>query len=292
MNEVLEEIPRVRKELGYPPLVTPTSQIVGTQAVLNVVTGQRYQTITNEVKHYLQGRYGKAPGSVSPQVRHMAIGNEDVIDVRPADLLKPELDNLRQEVGDVAQSEEDVLIYAMFPDIGLDFLRQRAAGTLEPEALEPPVSENSTHTAAATDFNITFHGETYNIKITGTGHHSQDKRPYFVRIDGQPEEIVVEPLEEIELDSEGHATSRAHAAHTEKRPRATAPGHVTTSMPGTIVDVLVSVGDKVKAGDAVIITEAMKMETELQAPIAGEIKAIYVTKGDSVTPDETLIEIS
>ncbi len=292
MNEVLEEIPRVRKELGYPPLVTPTSQIVGTQAVLNVVTGERYKTITNEVKHYLQGRYGRAPGDVSPQVQHMAIGNEDVIDVRPADLLKPELDALRQEVGDLAENEEDVLTYAMFPDIGLEFLRQRAEGSLQPEELEPLPSDQAGAATAATEFDVTFHGETYNIKVTGTGHHLHAKRPYFIRIDGQPEEIFVEPIEEINLDAEGLAIGGAHAASKQGRPRATAPGDVTTSMPGTIVDVLVSVGDTVKAGDAVIITEAMKMETEIQAPIAGEVKAVYISKGDAVTPDETLIEIA
>ncbi|NNF95337.1 MAG: pyruvate/oxaloacetate carboxyltransferase, partial [Halobacteria archaeon] len=132
MNEVLEEIPRVRKELGYPPLVTPTSQIVGTQAVLNVLTDERYKTITNEVKLYMQGRYGKALGEVSPQVRHMAIGNEEVIDCRPADLIPDEMDKLRQEISDLAKSEEDTLTYAMFPDLGREYLDQRQAGTLVP----------------------------------------------------------------------------------------------------------------------------------------------------------------
>ncbi|HEB58323.1 MAG TPA: oxaloacetate decarboxylase subunit alpha, partial [Gammaproteobacteria bacterium] len=179
MNQVLAEIPQVRKELGYPPLVTPTSQIVGTQAVLNVITGERYKTITNEVKLYLQGRYGRTPDKVSPQVRHMAIGNEDVIECRPADLLEPEMERLRFEIGDLALSDEDVLTYAMFPDVGLEFLRQRKEGTLEPEPLEPPPSEAPTPQTAASEFNVTFHGETYNIKVTGTGHHQQDQCPYF-----------------------------------------------------------------------------------------------------------------
>ena len=120
-HDVLEEIPLVRKELGYPPLVTPTSQIVGTQAVLNVLGGERYKTITNEVKLYLQGKYGKAPGKISPQVQHMAIGNEDVIDCRPADLLPNEMDKLRKDIGTLAHNEDDVLTYAMFPDIGRTF---------------------------------------------------------------------------------------------------------------------------------------------------------------------------
>src|SRR5690554_3186817 len=120
INEVFDEIPRVRADLGYPPLVTPTSQIVGTQAVFNVLAGERYKTITNEVKLYLQGRYGQAPGTINPEVQVRAIGDEEVIDVRPADLLKPEMDRLRGEIGNLAKSEEDVLTYAMFPDIGQD----------------------------------------------------------------------------------------------------------------------------------------------------------------------------
>ncbi len=140
MNAVLEEIPRVRKDLGYPPLVTPTSQIVGTQAVLNVLTDKRYQTITNEVKLYLQGRYGRAPAPVNPTLQQQAIGNEDLIDCRPADLLKPELERLIHDIGELATSEEDALTYAMFPEIGRGFLEHRAAGTLHPEPLDPPPS--------------------------------------------------------------------------------------------------------------------------------------------------------
>src|SRR5690606_1692213 len=135
IQDVFAEIPRVRADLGYPPLVTPTSQIVGTQAVFNVLAGERYKTITNEVKLYLQGRYGQAPGTINPEVQVRAIGDEEVIDVRPADLLQPEMDRLRGEIGNLAKSEEDVLTYAMFPDIGRKFLEERAAGTLQPEVL-------------------------------------------------------------------------------------------------------------------------------------------------------------
>lgn len=291
MNEVLDEIPRVRKELGYPPLVTPTSQIVGTQAVLNVLTDERYKTITNEVKLYLQGKYGKAPGQISPQVQHMAIGNEDVIDCRPADLLPDEMDKLRKEIGAMAKSEEDVLTYAMFPDIGREFLELRETGTLIPEPLEPANSDNNGGRKAATEFNISMHGETYHIQITGKGYTTHDKRPYYLSIDGVPEEILVEPLEEISLGTEGEEGQRRAPAQSGKRPRATGPGDVTTSMPGTIVDILVAVGDQVNAGDPVLITEAMKMETEVQAPVTGVITAIHVKKGESVTPDESLVEI-
>lgn len=286
MNEVLEEIPRVRKELGYPPLVTPTSQIVGTQAVMNVLTGERYKNITNEVKFYLQGRYGKAPGEVSPQVQHMAIGNEDVIDCRPADLIPNELDKLAKEISELSLSDEDTLTYAMFPDIGRDFLQQRQDGTLVPEALEPIGSE-STNGHAATEFNVTMHGETFHIKLTGTGYKHQDKRPYYLQVDGVPEEIILEPLDEVHMGEAGDSKQQSAGG----RPRAHKPGHVTASMPGTVVDVLVNIDDEVKAGAPVLVTEAMKMETEIQAPIDGKIIAIYVNKGDSVTPDEALIEI-
>jgi len=285
MSEVLAEIPRVREDLGYPPLVTPTSQIVGTQAVLNVITGERYKTITNEVKHYLQGRYGRPPGRVNPMVRQMAIGNEEVIECRPADLLPPELDRLRAEIGDLARSEEDVLTYAMFPDIGREFLEQRAAGTLVPEPLEPPSSDEE-RTPRATEFNVTLHGETYHIKVTGAGHRTDHRRPLFLTVDGIPEEVMVETLDASSEEERGRENQSESG-----RPRATAPGDVTTSMPGTIVEVLVHEGDRVEAGDPVLITEAMKMETEIQAPISGTIERINVNKGDNVNPDEALIVI-
>ena len=288
MNDVLAEIPRVRKDLGYPPLVTPTSQIVGTQAVLNVLTGARYKNITNEVKLYLQGRYGRAPGAVNPMLRQQAIGNEDVIDVRPADLIADEMDDLRTEIGELAQTEEDVLTYAMFPEIGRDYLQQRADNKLVPEPLEPITASGEGEQARLTEFNVTLHGETYHIRLTGTGHRHQDKRPFYLSVDGVPEEILLESLQEIE----GMPAQAGPVGRGSKRPRATEPGHVTTSMPGTIVEVLVKEGDQVRAGDPVLVTEAMKMETEIQAPIGGTVGAVYVAKGDTVNPDETLIEIN
>ena len=284
MDEVLAEIPRVRKDLGYPPLVTPTSQIVGTQAFFNVLAGERYKTITNEVKLYLQGGYGKAPGTIDAKLQRQAIGGEELIEVRPADLIKPELDKLRREIGALAKSEEDVLTYAMFPDIGRKFLEERDAGTLVPETLLP-IPDGSTATAAGgqgvpTEFVIDVHGETYRVDITGVGVKGEGKRHFFLSIDGMPEEVVFEPLNNFVGGGSGG-----------QRKQASAPGDVSTSMPGNIVDVLVKEGDAVKAGQAVLITEAMKMETEIQAPIAGTVKAVHVTKGDRVTPGDLLIEI-
>ncbi|MND60546.1 2-oxoglutarate carboxylase large subunit [compost metagenome] len=284
MNEVLEEIPRVRADLGFPPLVTPTSQIVGTQAFFNVLAGERYKTITNEVKLYLQGRYGKAAGEINEQLRRQAIGNEEVIDVRPADLLKPELDKLRADIGSLAKSEEDVLTFAMFPDIGRKFLEERAAGALKPEELLPIPTGNGVAAAGGegvpTEFVVDVHGESYRVDITGVGVKTDGKRHFYLSIDGMPEEVVFEPLNEFVAGSGS------------KRKAASSPGDVSTTMPGNIVDVLVKEGDQVKAGQAVLITEAMKMETEVQAPIAGTVKAIHVAKGDRVNPSEVLIEIA
>lgn len=283
INEVFAEIPRVREDLGFPPLVTPTSQIVGTQAVFNVLAGERYKTITNEVKLYLQGRYGLAPGKVNEQLRKQAIGSEEVIEVRPADLIKPEMAKLREEIGSLAKSEEDVLTYAMFPDIGRKFLEERAAGTLTPEVLLPIPEAGGVAPVGGegvpTEFVVDVHGESYRVDITGVGVKSDGKRHFYLSIDGMPEEVVFEPLNDFVAGASG------------KRKQASAPGDVSTSMPGNIVDVLVKVGDAVKAGQAVLISEAMKMETEVQAPIAGTVKAVHVAKGDRVNPGDVLIEI-
>ncbi len=298
MDEVLTEIPRVRADLGYPPLVTPTSQIVGSQAVLNVLSGGRYKTITNEVKLYLQGRYGKAPGTVSEEVRRQAIGEQPVITCRPADLIPDELDRLRGEIEGVAKSEEDVLTYAMFPDLGRTFLQERNAGTLSPELLLPVSAREASTQAprfAADEFRITLHGDTYHIRLTGSGRGSQSQRPYYVSVDGVSEEVFVEALNEVEISPDtgagGSAPRTTGKTAGGSRPRPTHSGHVTTAMPGNIVDVLVVTGQKVQAGDPVLVIEAMKMENEIQASISGTIINLFVGKGDPVTPDQALLEI-
>ncbi len=284
IDEVFAEIPRVREDLGFPPLVTPTSQIVGTQAVFNVLAGERYKSITNEVKLYLQGRYGKAQGTINAKLQRQAIGGEEIVEVRPADLIPPELDRLRKEIGELAKSEEDVLTYAMFPDIGRKFLEEREAGTLTPEVLLPIPNGNSGAAVGGegvpTEFVIDVHGESYRIDITGVGVKGESKRHFFLSIDGMPEEVVFEPLNNFIGGASGG-----------QRKQASAPGDVSTSMPGNIVDVLVKEGDTVKAGQPLLVSEAMKMETEIQAPIAGTVKAVHVAKGDRVNPGEVLIEI-
>ncbi|QBQ55611.1 sodium-extruding oxaloacetate decarboxylase subunit alpha [Nitrosococcus wardiae] len=287
MNEVLAEIPRVRRDLGYPPLVTPTSQIVGTQAVLNVLTGERYKNITNEVKLYLEGRYGQPPGSINGSVRQLAIGNTPVIEGRPADLLPEEMERFKQEIGDLAQSEEDVLTYAMFPEIGRTFLQERAAGTLQPEPLNPP-PEHGQKGGVPIEFNITRHGETYNVRVSGSGLHPDGQRLFHVYVDGLQEELLLETLSEAPTPQD---EATVPGKKTGSRPKATAPGHVTTSMPGTIVEVLVETGQQVAAKEPVLVVEAMKMETEIVAPIGGKVTTLHVAKGDYVTPEERLLEI-
>ena len=288
IGEVYKEIPLVRKDLGYPPLVTPTSQIVGAQAVLNVLTGKRYETITNEVKRYLQGGYGKAPATVDSDLKKQAIGKEDVIDCRPADLLKPEFENLRQEIGALALNDEDVLSFAMFPEVGKQFLEQRLHGALVPEPLEleAKLSDNST---AATEFNVALHGESYHVKVTGAGPKNQTLRHFYFMVDGVPEEIVVETLDEMVL--EGGIQGAVKNKISSKRAKPRGKGDVVVSMPCNVIDVLVKVGQEVIEGQALLITEAMKMETEITAQINGTVKAIHIVKGEPANPDEVLIEI-
>ncbi len=289
IGEVYKEIPLVRKDLGYPPLVTPTSQIVGTQAVLNVLTGKRYETITNEVKRYLQGGYGKAPAAVDSELQKRAIGAEEVIDCRPADLLKPEFNSLRQEIGALALNDEDVLSYAMFPEVGKLFLEQRSNNALVPEPLELESRAADAVKKAPTEFNVALHGESYHVKVTGAGPKNQTLRHFYFMVDGVPEDIVVETLDEIVLD--GGTQGAVKSTISSKRSKPSAEGDVVVSMPCNILDVLVKVGQQVTAGQAVLITEAMKMETEVTAPIAGIVKAVHVVKGEPANPDEVLIEI-
>ena len=289
INEVYEEIPLVRKDLGYPPLVTPTSQIVGTQAVINILTGKRYSTITNEVKRYLQGGYGKAPAPINANLQKNAIGDEEIIDCRPADLLKAELEHLRQEIGHLANNDEDVLSYAMFPEVGKQFLELRSTDHLVPEPLELAADAAGAAQKAPTEFNVALHGESYHIKITGTSPKKDMLRHFYFMVDGVPEEIVVETLDEIVLDGGTQGAVQSNIASKRRRP--TEEGDVVVGMPCNVLDVLVKIGQQVTAGQPVLVTEAMKMETEVTAPITGTVKAIHVVKGEPANPNEVLIEI-
>ena len=124
-DDVLREIPRVRKDMGYPPLVTPLSQMVGTQAVLNIISGKRYRIVAKEIKDYLRGRYGKYPSPVNEEIKKKIIGNESTITCRPADLLKPEFEDLKEKYKDIARSDEDVLSLALFESVATEFLKKK-----------------------------------------------------------------------------------------------------------------------------------------------------------------------
>lgn len=188
---------------------------------------------------------------------------------------------MRQDIGELAQSEDDVMIYAMFPDLGREFLKQRAEGTLQPEPLEPMRTDQAPRDVSkvATEFKLDVHGETYDVAITGVGNSGGSKRKLYISLDGMPEEVTFEPLNEYVAD------------RGSKRSKATEPGHVTAAMPGNIVEVLVNQGDKVEAGQPVLVTEAMKMETEILANVDGTVTEIHVSKGDRVTPGEILMMI-
>ncbi|MFQ5735966.1 MAG: sodium-extruding oxaloacetate decarboxylase subunit alpha [Thermodesulfobacteriota bacterium] len=293
MSDVLEEIPRVRKDMGYPPLVTPTSQVVGTQATLNVLMGERYRVITSETRNYFKGLYGTPPGTVDEAARKQAIGDEKPITRRPADLLEPELDKVMREIDGKAKSIEDVLSYALFPIISLEFFEQRDSGTLEPEPLEEqfeePVDGHMVPHLAPSEFNVTVHGETYKIKVSGAGHKEANKRPFFITVDNRLEEVMIESLTEVIPTTAGEIESSSTAQSF--RPKAKKEGDVTTPIPGKVTSIKVTVGAKVSEGDTLLTVEAMKMENEVHTPVKGTVKKILVKIGDAVNPDETLIEI-
>ncbi len=290
MDQVFDEIPRVRKDMGYPPLVTPSSQVVGTQATLNVLMGERYKVITSETRNYFNGLYGTPPGEVDKDAQKKAIGDGTPITCRPADLLEPELNKMTRELNGRVKSVEDILTYALFPMIALEFFEQREAGTLEPEPLEEPEAEErmAPHLAPS-EFNVTVHGETYHIKVAGAGHKEEGKRPFFMKIDGRLEEVMIESLTEVIPSTAGEI--EGDSITQSFRPKAKKEGDVTTAVPGKVTSIKVNVGDTVKEGDTVLTIEAMKMENELHSPLSGTIKAILVKIGDSVNPDETLIEV-
>ncbi|OMH41130.1 sodium-extruding oxaloacetate decarboxylase subunit alpha [Desulfurobacterium indicum] len=298
LEEVLKEIPRVREDLGYPPLVTPTSQIVGTQAVLNVLAGERYKMITQETKNYVKGLYGKPPAPIKEEIIKKILGDEQPITCRPADLLEPELERRRKEIEGLARSEEDVLSYCLFPQVAKEFFEWREkvekgeipaiseedlADTLEEEKLCP-------QPLAPTEFIINVHGESYHVKIAGVGHKTDGKKPYFIKIDGRLEEVVVEPLVEV-VPTAGEVEISGGLTSSSKRPKAIKEGDVTSPMPAKVVEIKVKEGDQVNEGDVVAIVEAMKMQNEVHAPISGTVKAIYVKPGDQINPDEVIMTI-
>ncbi|MFQ5992482.1 MAG: sodium-extruding oxaloacetate decarboxylase subunit alpha, partial [Nitrospiraceae bacterium] len=293
MRDVLDEIPRVRKDMGYPPLVTPSSQIVGTQATLNVLTGERYKVITTETKNYFRGLYGQPPGPLNREVATRAIGDDEPVKGRPADGLEPELEGVKKELADKTSSLEDYLSYALFPTAAREFFDQRERGELVPEPLAPapesgPAVAHELHLAPV-EFNLTLHGESYHVRVSGAGRKRGGRKPYYIRVNDKLEEVQLEPLQEVFAGVPEAPETGVGAAPA--RPKPSKPGDVASPMPGRVVKVLVSKGDSVQLGDPVLIIEAMKMESQVPAPIAGKVVALYVKPGDDIKTDETLVQL-
>ncbi len=291
IKDVLEEVPRVREDMGYPPLVTPSSQIVGTQATLNVVTGERYKVITSETKNYFLGLYGHPPGPVNQEIMARAIGDEKPVRGRPADHLDPELPAAEREVKGKGRSIEDTLSYALFPNVARQYLEERERGELKPEPLAPPTDKSPAvahelHLAPA-EFNLSLHGETYHVVVSGAGRKKDGRKPYYIRVNDKLEEVYLEPLHEVLAGVP--ETAEPGKAPAPRRPKPSQPGDVAPPMPGKVVKVLVAEGDRVALGDPVLIIEAMKMESRVPAPIDGTVKAVHVKAGDDVKTDETLL---
>jgi pyruvate carboxylase subunit B len=293
IREVLDEVPRVRKEMGYPPLVTPTSQIVGTQATLNILTGERYKVITTETKNYFLGLYGRAPGPLDRDIMARAIGDDHPIKTRPADRLEPELEATKKDLPALATTVEDQLSFTLFPTIARDFFEAREKGDLTLEPLESflpsgPAAATELHLAPA-EFNVTVHGETYHVQVSGSGRKVDGRKPYYIRVNDKLEEVSLEPIQEI-LAGVPEAPGAGGGAKR-KRPRPSKPGDVAPPMPGRVVKVLVSIDAIVKTGTPLLIIEAMKMESQVPAPIDGKVTAILVAEGDNVKTDETVIQL-
>ena len=277
LDAVLKEIPHVREDLGFLPLVTPTSQIVGTQAVLNVLTGERYKTITKETAGVLKGEYGATPAAVNVALQQRVLDGAEAITCRPADLLQPELDKLQQELSNLAETEDirlaeqlvdDVLTYALFPQVGLKFLKNRD----NPAAFEPAPE------AAAEQNSVS--------AVSAAKPASNAPASYSVRVDGKVYEVEVAP---------SGALSSVKPVVEENIPgSASVTGSATLNAPlaGNIWKIVTKPGAVVKRGDVVIIMEAMKMETEVRAVADGSVAHIHVAAGDTVSTGDVLISFS
>ncbi|MEZ5491567.1 MAG: sodium-extruding oxaloacetate decarboxylase subunit alpha [Gammaproteobacteria bacterium] len=282
LDDVLEEIPAVRKDLGYIPLVTPTSQIVGTQAVLNVLVGERYKTVTKETEGVLKGQYGATPAPVNEALQAQVLQGGEPITCRPADLLEPEFDRQRAELLRLAQAEgfdlenetDDTLTYALFPQVGLKFLRNRR----NPAAFEPapgtqrPASEQATAPAQAKGDA----GDVYTVEVGGVA--------YVVRVTEGGELSHLSEARPVSADSaQVAALPRSEVEDAQK---------VTVPLSGTVFDVLVHEGQQVCKDEVVVVLEAMKMETEIRASVGGRVISLQVKAGDSVKVGDPLLSLT
>jgi len=304
IDEVYEELPRVRKELGYPPLVTPTSQIVGIQAVQNVLFG-RYKMISGQVKDYVYGLYGKSPAPIDPQVQKIVLNGyergETPITCRAADVLEPELDKAYEATQGIAQDIGDVLTYALYPTTGMRFLRWKYGLETPPPEVKPKTMEDvkredeliarakagklaevPSKGANVRTFNVYVGDEVYSVGVEAVGAPPLTAPATASAVAPPAESVttptVAPPAEPVE----------------EKAPPEVVEVEETTiiaPMPGIIIGYEVKVGDEVKEGDAVVILEAMKMANTLTAPVSGQVKAINFKSGDRVARNDVLAVI-
>jgi oxaloacetate decarboxylase alpha subunit len=276
IDEVLLEIPRVREDLGFIALVTPTSQIVGTQAVLNVLTGERYKNITKETEGVLVGEYGSTPAPVNQELQTRVLNGREPMTCRPADALEPEFDKLKAELIGLEKSEglifgesidDDALTYALFPKVGLKFLANRN----NPDAFEPAPGLEPEPTPAS-------------AKSTATAASPAGPETYTVEVSGQQFVVTVSPGGDVTS-----ATAPQPAAAT-PIPAASAVG-ITAPLSGNIFTLMVKEGDHLQSGDVVLVMEAMKMETEIRTSSAGQVSQIMVREGDTVSAGDTLVTL-
>ena len=275
LDEVLKEIPRVREDLGFIPLVTPTSQIVGTQSVLNVLTGERYKSITKETAGVLKGEYGATAAPVNKELQARVLNGKEPITCRPADLLEDELPLLEQELLAKAKEQgitlaeqaiDDVLTYALFPQIGLKFLKNRN----NPEAFEPAPSADVISSATVVSTSPAKAVESYSVRVDG--------KVYAVEV-GQGGQLTdIQPV--------GAAAPPSTAAPILPAGQGE---EVSAPLAGNIFKILVRSGDVISEGDVIVIMEAMKMETEIRSTASGTISDILVKEGDAVQSGQTML---
>ncbi|MDH3904988.1 MAG: oxaloacetate decarboxylase, partial [Gammaproteobacteria bacterium] len=271
LDAVLEEIPQVRRDLGMLPLVTPTSQIVGTQAVINVLSGSRYTTITKETAGVLKGEYGATPAEVNKELQARVLEGAEPVTCRPADLLEPELELQTEKLSHIAIEKkinlasdviDDVLTYALFPQIGIRFLQNRG----KPDAFEPPPGIEAPPPPAA------------------PAPAAQGPAVYSVRVNGR--EFTVEVAEDGQLADLSPAPAGPNVA-----PRSSGEA-VKAVLAGNVFKVNVAPGDRVEKGQPLLVVEAMKMETAVSAPSAGTISDVFVREGDVVAVGDPLVAIA
>jgi pyruvate carboxylase subunit B len=278
LSEVMEEANRVRRELGYPPLVAPIRQVIATQAVYNVIGGERYATVTQELKDYLQGLYGRPPVPADHELRRLVLGREEPITIRPADLLEPQVENSRRQVRKMGfePSDDNVLIHLMFPSLAPEYFSGPPAQATEKTPSEPvarsaPPADSAAAPAPAADppaaapvstaeFDVEVEGEVFKVRVTGAG-------------------MSVTP-----------ASGVAPAAAAAPPPR-TGEGTVIAPMQGLIVKLPVKAGDSVKLGDVVAVLEAMKMQNDIVTTVAGRVSQVYVKEGEVVSPNQPLLAV-